>query len=327
MIKLQRIIITRGPVGFLLRQSKHWHLPGFGGVPLFDVIRFFYHQVKRHGLQERSSAVAFNFIMAIPPSLIFVFTLIPHLPFLSRKTIKLQLHTLIKDIIPADQYNRELMKFVDNFIDQTQYGLLSLGLFLSLFFSSNAMIGLMRSFNKKSNIGFQKRAGLHQRWIAIKLIAIIFGLLMACIFLLFSQGALLDWLIKNTFWKQIIANTRWIFIILLVYYIVGFIYRFAPAVHTRWKFNTAGTILATFLSLLSSIGFSVYVDNFGRFNALYGSIGTTMMVMIIIYVNSLSLLIGFELNVSIESLKAIARDREKAEAREASRLNAQSAKK
>lgn len=321
MIKLQRIIITRGPVGFLLRKSKRWHLPGFGGVPMFDVIRFFYHQVKRHGLQERSSAVAFNFIMAIPPSLIFVFTLIPHLPFLSRKTIKLQLHTIIKDIIPADQYNRELMKFVDNFIDQTQYGLLSLGLFLSLFFSSNAMIGLMRSFNKKSNIGFQKRAGLHQRWIAIKLIAIIFGLLMACIFLLFSQGALLDWLIKNTFWKQIIANTRWIFIILLVYYIVGFIYRFAPAVHTRWKFNTAGTILATFLSLLSSIGFSVYVDNFGRFNALYGSIGTTMMVMIIIYVNSLSLLIGFELNVSIESLKAIARYREKSEAREATRRN------
>lgn len=323
MIKLQRIIITKGPIGFLLRQTKHWYLPGFGGLPLYDVIRFFYHQVKKHGLQERSSAVAFNFIMAIPPSLIFIFTLIPHLPFLSRKTIKEQLHSLIHDIIPAEQYNRELMKFVDNFIDQSQYGLLSLGLLLSLFFSSNAMMGLMRSFNKKSNLVFQKRAGIYQRWIAIKLITIIFGLLLAYILLLFSQGALLDLIFKNEFWKKVISNTRWILIIMLVYYIIGFIYRFAPSVHKKWKLNSAGTILATFLSLLSSLGFSLYVENFGKFNALYGSIGTVMVVMIIIYVNSLSLLIGFELNVSIESLKAMVRDREQAEAREAARQASQ----
>lgn len=314
MIKLHRIILTRGPLGFLLRKSKHMYLPGFEGLPLYDVLRFFYKQVKMHGLQERASAISYNFIMALPPFLLFIFTLIPQLPFLSRKSIKLQLHALIKDIIPAHQYNKEVIRFLDNLMDNSQFGLLSLGLLLALWFASNAMMGLMRSFNKK-NIGFQKRPGLHQRWIAIKLIVIIFGLLIAYLLLLISQGALLIWLVKDPFWIQVISYTRWILIIMLVYLIIGYIYQFAPSVHTKWKFNNPGTILATFLSILASLVFSTYVDNFGRFNALYGSIGTIMMVMVLIFVNSIALLIGFELNVSIRSLKHIASDRMEREAR------------
>jgi membrane protein len=312
--------LTRGPVAALLKKTQHLHLPGFAGIPLYDVLRFFYRQVKTHGLQERASAVSYNFIMAIPPSLLFLFTLIPHLPFISNQSIKQQLHTFIYDIIPAKTYNSELIKLVDNFMDNTQFGLLSLGLMLSLFFSSNAMIGLMRSFNKKRKTGFQKRLGIHQRWIAIKLIVIIFGLLIAYLLLLISQGAILKWLIKSEFWINVIAYTRWALIILLIYFIIGFIYRYAPAVHKRWKFNTPGTILATFLSMLSTLGLSLYFDNFGKFNAVYGSIGSIMLVMVIIYVNSLSLLIGFELNVSIHSLKSIADDREGRESAEAGNM-------
>src|SRR3954463_11305164 len=101
MKKLERIIITRSPVSFILRKSMHWYLPGFEGVPLFDVIRFFFKQVKTVGLTERASAIAYNFIMAIPPSFLFLFTLIPHLPFVSKKSIKTELHNLIIDVIPA----------------------------------------------------------------------------------------------------------------------------------------------------------------------------------------------------------------------------------
>lgn len=313
MIKLQRIILTRGPIGFLLQKSKHWYLPGFEGLPLYDVMRFFYRQVKMHGLQERASAVSYNFIMALPPFMLFIFTLIPHLPFISKKNLKLQLHAVIKDIIPATQYNKEVIRFIDTLINNSQFGLLSLGLILALWFSSNAMMGLMRSFNKK-NIGFGRRPGIHKRWIAIKLIMIIFGLLLAYLVLLISQGALLLWVIKDPFWIQVISYTRWTFIILLVYFIIGFIYQYAPAVHTRWKFNNPGTILATTLSIIASFVFSAYVDNFSRFNALYGSIGTVIMVMALIFVNSLALLIGFELNVSISSLKHIASERQVREA-------------
>ena len=92
MTKLQRIILTLSPIAFILRRSKHWYLPGFEGVPLYDVIRFFMKQVKTVGLTERASAIAYNFIMAIPPSFLFLFTLIPHLPFVSKRSMKRELH-------------------------------------------------------------------------------------------------------------------------------------------------------------------------------------------------------------------------------------------
>lgn len=310
MTRLERILLTKTPLGFLLQKSKHWYLPGFEGVPLFDVLKFFLKQIKTVGLTERASAVAYNFIMAVPPSFLFLFTLIPNLPFISKRSLKIQLHALVTDIVPAKGYNTNIIKFIDSFIDGNKIGLLSFGLILALFFASNAMMGLMRSFNK-NYIGFEVRKGLHKRWVAIRLTALIFGLVLGCLILLITQGAVLKWIgVKSDFWKDFIYYVRWIFIIGLVFYSIAFIYKYAPAVQKRWKLTSPGTILATFLSLMATIGFSAFVNNFGRYNALYGSIGTIIMLMALIFINSLVLLIGFELNVSIKSLKLIAEQRE-----------------
>jgi membrane protein len=309
MTKFERIIITKTPLAFLLRKSKQWHLPGFEGVPLYDVIKFFYRQVKTVGLTERASAVAYNFIMAIPPSFLFLFTLIPHLPFISKKSLSTQLHSIIYDIIPARQHNKNLIAFIDSFLSESKIGLLSFGLVLALFFASNAMMGLMRSFNK-NYMGFAKRGGLQARWIAIRLTVLIFGLVLGCLIVLITQGAFLKWLgVKSNFWKEFIFYTRWVVIVALIYYSIAFIYKYAPAVQKRWNLISPGTILATFLSIIATLGFSAFVNNFGRYNALYGSIGTIIMLMALIFINSLMLIIGFELNVSIKSLKHIADER------------------
>lgn len=312
MTKLERILITKTPLAFVLRKSKHWHLPGFEGVPFYDVLRFFYRQVKTHGLTERASAIAYNFIMAIPPSLLFLFTLIPNLPFISKKSIQVQLHALVTDIVPSKVYNKELLKFVDSFIYDTKIGLLSFGLLFSLFFASNAMMGLVRSFNKKY-VGFERIRGLRKRWMAIKLTILIFGLVLGYFILLISQGALLKMIITNQGWRDAIYYTRWLLIVLFIFFAVGFIFKYAPSVEKRWKLMSPGTIITTFLSIISTLGFSAFVNNFGRYNVLYGSIGTIMVVMALIYINSLAILIGFELNVSIKSLKAISLQRGAAE--------------
>ena len=303
--------MTKTPIAFLLRKSMHWHLPGFEGVPLYDVGKFFYRQVKSVGLTERASAIAYNFIMALPPSFLFLFTLIPQLPFFKAGEIQKQVTVLIKDIIPAEGYNKNIITFIDKtFFHTPVFSLLSFGLFLALFFASNAMMGLMRSFNK-NYIGFQKRKGLHNRWIAIRLTVLIFGLVLGCLILLFTQGAVLRWLgIKNMNIRTIIFYVRWVFIVALVFYSIAFIYKYAPAVHKRWKLVSPGSILATFLCILASLGFSAFVNNFARYNVLYGSIGTIIVLMGLIYINSLVLLIGFELNVSIKSLKTIADKRD-----------------
>lgn len=310
MTKLERILVTKTPLAFILRKSKHWYLPGFEGVPLYDVLKFFYKQVKTVGLTERASAISYNFIMAIPPSFLFLFTLIPSLPFISKSSIKTQLHVLITDIVPAKAYNENIIKFVDSFLKGDKIGLLSFGLILALFFASNAMMGLMRSFNK-NYIGFAKRKGLHKRWIAIRLTVLIFGLVLACLILLITQGAVLNWLgVKSNFWKDFIFYFRWVVIALLVFYSIAFIYKYAPSVHKRWKLVSPGTILATFLCILATLGFSSFVNNFGKYNALYGSIGTIIMLMALIFINSLVLLVGFELNVSIKTLKSLAEHRD-----------------
>ncbi len=310
-MNVERIISNSPPVRFLSEKSKKIILPGFDGVPLFDVIIFFKEQIARVGLTERASAISYNFIMSIPPTCLFLFTLIPQLPFVRRAQVKRQLHTIIRDIIPADTYNKNIIAFVDSFFKQDHIALLSFGFLLLIFFASNGMMGLMRSFNK-NYIGFEKRTGLNTRLVAIKLTFINMGLLLGCLLLLVLQSAVLKWLgIKSIFVLNVIGVFRWLFIISLIFYAIAFIYKYAPAIQKRWKLASPGAILATFLSILTTLGFSIFVNNFGKYNALYGSIGTIIVLMIIIYINSLVLLIGYELNVSIHSIKAMAEERMK----------------
>jgi membrane protein len=89
----------------------------------------------------------------------------------------------------------------------------------------------------------------------------------------------------------------------MFFFSISFIFRYAPAVHKRWKLINPGSILATFLMIVFTAGFSYWVSNFSNYNELYGSISTVLILMLLIYFNSLVLLIGFELNVSINSLK------------------------
>lgn len=312
MLKITRILVTKTPLAFLIRQSKHWRLPGFEGIPLYDVVKFFIQQLKTHGLTERAAAISYNFIMAIPPSLLFLLTLVPNLPFISKGSLKTQLHTLIRDIVPAREYNSGIIEFVDNFLNSSPIGLLSFGLLLSLFFASNGMMGIIRSFNKKY-MGFENLTGLQKRGRALQLTIFIFGLVLAYLLLLIMQGALLKWIVVDKSWRDFIKYFRWGMMLLLLFFIIGFIFKYAPAVSRRWRLINPGSVLTTTLCIISSLGFAVFVSNFGRYNALYGSIGTIMMIMALIFINSLSLLIGFELNVSIRSVKAAALQREQQE--------------
>ena len=120
--------------------------------------------------------------------------------------------------------------------------------------------------------------------------------------------------IKSHLIKDILNYFRWLFMLALIFFTFGFIYKYAPAVTKRWPLLSPGTILGSSLSVLATLGFSLFVNNFGRYNALYGSIGTVIMFMALIFINSLVLLIGYELNVSIHSLKVMAEERAKIDA-------------
>lgn len=300
-------VTKSAPANFLVNKSKKIILPGFQGIPLFDVIDFFNRQVKAIGMKERASAIAFNFVMAIPPAIIFLFTLIPYLPV--SKEFVAGLDSLIRDVIPGQEHNSPLIGFLHDFLHKPRTGLLSLGFILSLYFSSNAVLGIMRSFDK-NYIGFRKRNVIEKRAAALKLTLILYLLVFISVLMLAARGEILKWIgIKNSGIRAVIYNIRWAIIVLLFFGCISYIFKHAPAVHKKWKLINPGSIVATFLMILFTFGFSYWVNHFGRYNQLYGSIGTVLILMLLIYFNSLVLLIGFELNVSISSLQEIADNR------------------
>jgi membrane protein len=247
--------------------------------------------------------------MTIPPVVIFLFTLLPYQP-ISKDFIN-QLFLFIKDIVPGEKNHAGLIKFLRDMFNKERTGLLSTGFILAMYFSSNAVMGIMRSFDRQY-IGFVKRKGFHQRWAALRLTFILFILFFLCITLLIMQGAVLKWMgLRRKLLITIINDFRWAFIVLLFFFSISLIYKYAPAVHKKWKIVSPGSILATFLMIVFTIGFSYYVSNLAHYNELYGSISTVLILMLLIYSNSLVLLIGFELNVSINSLKHEVDERKK----------------
>jgi len=304
----QRVASTF-PANWLIRQSQKIRLPGFQGIPLYDVLKFFFKQIRKVGITERAAAISFNCVMAIPPIIIFLCTLIPYLP-ISNEFIR-QLHGLIRDVIPGEKNNSAIIKFIDDIIKKPKNDLLSLGFLLALFYSSNAVIGIMRAFDK-NYVGFKKRKMINRRVTALQLTSVLFVLMFASLLVLIMQSSVLKLFgLKSLLVRHIIGYARWVVIVFLFFSSVSFIYRYAPFVHKRWKLINPGCILATTLMLLFTVFFSYWVNNFSNYNKLYGSISTILILMLLIYFNSLVLLIGFELNVSITHIRHEADERNK----------------
>jgi membrane protein len=314
LTKLERIFVTSKPVSYLIRKSKEIIIPGFQGIPLYDVVQFFFMQVRRIGLNDRASVIAFHLIMAIPAACLFLFSVIPYLP--GSEDFKKELLSLTRDLTPIKHTYDLIETFLDNYFDKPKSGLISFGFLLVIFYSSNAMMGIIRTFDK--SILDAKTYFMHKRWRAIRLTIILILLVISAVFFLMGHEAL-ETLLKKLFrmkkrvhigWWE---NTRWMVIILLIFLGISLIYKYAPSVEKRWKLVSPGSLLATFLTLATTIGFSYWVNHFGNYNKVYGSIGTVMVIMLLIELNALILLIGFELNVSITYLQKKVAERKKLE--------------
>ena len=178
-------------------------------MTVFAVMKHLLKDFNLPTFTEKASAISYNFIMSVPTSCLFLFTLTPNLPFISKRSLKFQLHGLIHDIIPSATYNKNLIEFVDSFIDGSKIGMLSFTFVLSLFFASGAVMGLMRSFNK-DHLGFEKMKGLKTRWEAIKLTIMLFGLLLVCLILLLLQRNILNWIgVTDYHIRNLIIYGKW----------------------------------------------------------------------------------------------------------------------
>jgi membrane protein len=284
-------------------------LPGFDGIPISQVITFVVKGFRKGVLVTRASSIAFNLLMALLPASIFLFTLIPFIPL---PNFQQELIRLFENILPSNAFNFLETTIID-IVTHKSRGLLLFMFIATVIFSTNGIHAVIHAFVVSAH-SFKTRSWVNQRKISVILLLIVIFLISVAGFLvIFGKIAVNRLLVLNIVKRHsviyLLIFLKWIVIVLLLFLAISFLYYFAPAKRTGFKFFSPGSTLATLLFILTSLGFSAYVNHFGQYNKLYGSIGTLMVILIWLYLNSIAILIGFELNVSI--MAARAEDKEK----------------
>jgi len=278
-------------------------LPGFDGIPINDVFKFVIKGFRRGVLVTRASSIAFNLLMALLPATIFVFTLIPFIPI---PNFQEELIKLFESILPVNAYKLMESTIID-IVTNKSGSLLLVMFFATIVFSTNGIHAVIHSFVTTSH-NFKSRSWVNQRKVSV--IILMTGLIMIAIagaLIIFGKmaiNALVEYdILEKSLVISIFVLLKWIVVILLLFLAISFLYYLAPAKRHDFRFVTAGSTLATLLFIINSLGFSAYVNNFGPYNKIYGWIGTLMVILLWLYLNSIALLIGFELNVSIKDAR------------------------
>ncbi|MFA8451116.1 MAG: YihY/virulence factor BrkB family protein [Bacteroidales bacterium] len=293
----------RNILAWITKKTKDKSLPGFQGISVYKVASLFGKGLFEGKLGLRASAIAFNFFLAIFPTILFFFTLIPYIPI---HDFQMNLLSLMEKIIPDKTYEAVQTTIFD-ILTIPHTGLLSIGFLMALFFSTNGTHALIDSFNDTYHV-IESRSWVKQRFTAIILVFILSLLTVVGIALLSFGSDGLKYLVQKGYLQgsynlQFIQFGRWLIIILIFLFSCSFLFYLAPAKRGKFRFISAGSILATGLIILTSFGFNYYVDKFSRYNALYGSIGTLIIFLLWLYFSAWILLLGFELNASIYSAK------------------------
>lgn len=296
---------TRETISIKAKKITKAVLPGFDGAPLDMVVKLAVKGLFGRGvLVTRASSIAFNMLMALLPAAIFLFTLIPFIPLPNFQT---ELVELFKNTLPENAYNYLEESIVD-VITNRSGGLLILMFLATIIFSTNGIHALMHAFNVTAH-GFQSRTWIQQRKIAVFLLLSILMMFTIAGTLIILNRSVIDNLVEAGVLRlnlvfYILMIFKWIVIIVILFLAISALYYLVPAKKKDFRFISPGSILATALFIITSLGFSAYANNFGQWNKLYGSIGTLIVLMIWLYLNSLALLVGFELNVSIKAATA-----------------------
>ncbi|MBV2246899.1 MAG: YihY/virulence factor BrkB family protein [Lentimicrobium sp.] len=279
--------------------SKRLTLPGFDGIPIFDVAVFFVKGIQKGSITNRAAAFSFNLFLAIFPAILFFFSLIPYIPV---HNFQDSLLDLLQEFIPQQAYDAVEGTLFD-IVKRPRGSLLSFGFIFAMYFATNSINSLIEAFNKSFHT-VETRSAFKQRLISIGLVFLLSLLVIVAIILITIGPFILRWLeehrfINDTFLIITINASKWVITIALLFFAFSFLFYLAPVRKQRFQFISAGSTVTTILFILTSVGFNFYVNNFSRYNSLYGSIGALIIFMLWIYINAIVILLGFELNVSI----------------------------
>ncbi|WP_162344154.1 YihY/virulence factor BrkB family protein [Cyclobacterium salsum] len=279
---------------------------------LYDVGKIFFYHLQKDDVFERASAMAFNFTVAMFPLLLFLLNTIPFIQFFFPEVTTANILLFVRDILPDNIYDEAAPTIMD-IVSKPRQSLLSLGFFLALYLSTNGVISMMNAFNAVYRTK-EYRGFFRTRMIAVSIILVLVVSICGAVLVMLVGSELLlrisefDF-VSNSIYYYSLAFFRFFVLLTLFMIATAFIFRFAPAVHDKWKFFSTGSVVAGLLITLGFFLFTFYLNNFDSYNKLYGSIGTMIAVMFWLWITSILVLIGFEINVSLD--KASSKKRSK----------------
>jgi membrane protein len=276
--------------------------PGAKGLSFYEVSTMYFKGLSKGSLNMRATSIAFHFLLALGPAVIFLLGLIPYIPL---SNFQVGLMDVLENIIPENSYI--VLESLLREIFDKHHGLQIFGFLVTLFFIQKGLTGIIEAFNATYHT-VNARSWVERHLVSLVLFFIFFILVTLSAMLLFFSNMGIKHLyetgvIKAQATVTLLLAGKWLIVCALTFMVISFLYFMAPARKTRWRLFTPGSAFATLLSILTSIIVSYVINHFAPFNRFYGSIGTLIAVMLWMNFNAMALLAGFELNASIKNAR------------------------
>lgn len=276
-------------------------LPGFEGLSLYDLLKTYAVGIVKGTFSSRAGSIAFSFFMAVFPFLLFVLNLIPYVPITNFNERFLD---FIGGIMPAQTFDY-FFPVIEDIAANPRGGLLSFVFLLTLFLMANGVNSIFRGFEYSFHANINRKF-LRQYWVALMVsIFLALLLLLTVVIAVYSEYAIAmlkqeEYISDDLFWIKMV---RYVVFVMMIYMVVAILYYYGVKSGKQSRFFSVGALVTTILFMITTWLFGVYINNFSNYNELYGSIGALLIMMLYIWLNSNLLLLGFELNASLRTLK------------------------
>ena len=272
-----------------------------GGLTFWQLVRRVVHGINDDDLFGRASELAYNFLLALFPLLLFILTLFGL--FARGSELQRSLLSYFADFLPPPAF--QLLKAImSEMAANATSGKLTFGIVLTLWFASGGTSSMISTLDAVYHVR-ESRSWFRRRIIALALTIAILTLLIASLFLVLVGGHFSDWIAIKFHLMSIVVivweGLQWVALVLFLTLAFSLIYYFGPSLEQRrWHWMTPGSIFGSFLWLAASAGLRVYLHFFNTYTATYGSLGAMMILLVWLYVTGLAFLIGGEINAQIE---------------------------
>ena len=295
-------------INLVVRFLKNIKLPGFEGLSLYDLLEMYTIGIVQGALTTRASAIAFNFFTAIFPFLLFIIIIIPVIPF---ENFQVDFLDFLDSFLPpqtSDFFNENIF---NNISVDSQGGLLWTILILSIILMANGVSAVFSGFEYSYHK--QLTRSVFKQYLYALGVAIILAFLLIVTVGVFGyfQIYIIQPLYEGISGQDIETSSglswiifgKYMFFTVMLYIATATLYYFGTKEGKHSKFFSVGALFTTLLILLTSYLFGVYIENFSKYNELYGSIGALLILLFYLWLNSNILLLGYELNASLQQLK------------------------